>query len=225
MMARGPVAVAMLSCAMMAMGHDLSTNNVQFVQSLQGPAPLVYLYLGAKHMFTGYDHLLFLVGVVFYLHNPRDVVLYVTLFTLGHSVTLLLGVWQSWQVSAHLVDTLIGLSIVYKAFENLGGFQQVFGFTPDSRLAVLLFGFCHGLGLATRLQDSVVRGDGLLVNLLSFNLGVEFGQVAALFLIVLALMSWRRSAAFQHQAFAVNSLLMCAGFILAGSQFVGYLLT
>ena len=118
---------------------------------------------------------------------------------------------------------MIGLSVVYKAFENLGGFDQIFGATPDPRMAVLVFGLFHGLGLATRLQDLTLSDDGLLVNLLSFNLGVEIGQLLALSLILLVVTPWRRNSAFPQQAFAANTLLMSAGFVLAGYQFTGYL--
>lgn len=204
--------------------HDLSAANSAFVQGLEGPAAVPFLYLGAKHMFTGVDHLLFLVGIIFFLYRPRDIILYITLFTVGHSLTLMLGVWADWQVSEHLVDTVIGLSVVYKAFENMGGFRDVFGIEPDPRIAVFVFGLCHGLGLATKLQSTITDGNGLLINLLSFNLGVELGQVAALALILLVLLHWRETVHFQQQAFALNAVVMCAGFLLAGNQLAGYLL-
>ena len=205
------------------LGHDLSADNSAFVQGLSGPAVGPFLYLGAKHMFTGYDHLLFLLGVIFFLYRPRDILLYVTLFTIGHSLTLMLGVWANWQVNEHLVDAIIGLSVVYKAFENMGGFQNVLGINPNPRIAVLVFGLCHGLGLATKLQASINSGDGLMINLVSFNVGVELGQLLALCLMLLALLQWRRQSRFQAQAFVLNILVMCAGFVLAGNQFVGYL--
>lgn len=204
-------------------GHDLSADNAAYVQSLSGAAPVPFMYLGAKHMFTGMDHLLFLLGVIFFLYRGRDILLYVTLFTIGHSITLFLGVWANWRVDEHLVDMVIGLSVVYKAFENMGGFERLLGIRPDTRAAVLIFGLCHGLGLATKLQGYVDSGDGLITNLLSFNLGVEVGQVLALTLILLALMRWRAMASFQSHAFAANCLLMCAGFVLAGNQLAGYL--
>jgi len=212
--------VAMSSCVL---GHDLSAGNSAFVQGLTGPAIGPFLYLGAKHMFTGYDHLLFLLGVIFFLYRPRDILLYVTLFTIGHSLTLMLGVWANWRVNGHLVDAIIGLSIVYKAFENMGGFQRVLGINPNPRIAVLVFGLCHGLGLATKLQESINSGDGLLINLLSFNVGVELGQVLALCVILLILLRWREQARFREQAFALNTVVMCAGFMLAGNEFAGYL--
>lgn len=220
---RVTVGALLALCSGLAAAHDLSADNAAFVQGLSGVAIGPFMYLGAKHMFTGYDHLLFLLGVIFFLYKPRHIILYVTLFTIGHSTTLLLGVLWGWGVNAYLVDAIIGLSVVYKGFENIDGFQTLFGVQPDPRLAVLVFGFFHGLGLATKLQDYAQSSDGLLANMLSFNLGVELGQLAALFFILLALQLWRRYPAFQRQAFAVNSLLMCAGFVLFGSQMAGYL--
>ncbi len=214
-----------LCLAPTAFGHDLSAENAAYVESLSGSAPGPFLYLGAKHMFTGYDHLLFLLGVIFFLYRPRDIILYVTLFTIGHSITLLLGVLQGWQISSHLVDAIIGLSIVYKAFENMGGFKQLLGYEPDTRLAVIFFGLCHGLGLATKLQQYINTDEGLMTNILSFNVGVELGQLLALALILAALLNWRGRPGFEGQAFVVNSWVMCAGFMLAGVQFTGYVLS
>jgi hypothetical protein len=221
---RWGLTLGLLIGAPLSWGHDISAENALFVQNLAGPAAGPFLYLGAKHMFTGYDHLLFVLGVIFFLYRPSHIVLYVSLFTIGHSTTLLLGVLAGWQISGHLVDAVIGLSIVYKAFENIGGFEQLLGWRPDSRVAVLVFGLCHGLGLATKLQGYVASNDGLLINLMSFNLGVELGQLLALTFILLALAGWRRRESFERQAFLMNSALMCAGFILAGYQFTGYML-
>lgn len=218
-------ALAWLLLAGNAGAHDLSADNAEFVRNLSGAAPGPFLYLGAKHMFTGVDHLLFLLGVIFFLYRGRDVLLYVTLFTAGHSLTLLLGVAMHWAIDSHLIDAVIGLSIVYKAFENLGGFRQILGIEPDMRIAVFAFGLCHGLGLATRLQGYVGGDSGLMTNLLSFNIGVELGQLAALGLILLVLLHWRRQPDFARHAWAANIILMCAGFLLAGNQLAGYVLT
>jgi hypothetical protein len=207
-----------------AAAHNISESNASFVEQLNGPAVVPFLYLGAKHMFTGYDHLLFLVGVVFFLARPRDVVLYVSLFTLGHSITLLAGVLIGWQVNAYLVDAVIGLSVVYKAFENMGGFENL-PVRIDSRLAVMVFGLFHGLGLATRLQGLTLTEFGLVTNLLSFNAGVELGQIAALAVVLLLLIRWRQGARFDQQAFTANWLLMTGGFLLTGMQLSGYFLT
>lgn len=217
------IAASLLLAASGALAHDLSGENADFVRHLAGPAPGPFLYLGAKHMVTGLDHLLFLLGVVFFLYRGRDVVLYVTLFTVGHSLTLLLGVMLGWQINPYLIDTVIGLSVVYKAFENMGGFRSVFGVSPDTRIAVFAFGLCHGLGLATRLQSYINPEAGLYTNLFSFNLGVEVGQIAALVFILLLLQQWRARAGFETQAFYANTALMLAGFVLAGTQFAGYL--
>ena len=208
-----------------AFGHNISESNASFVEQLNGPAVVPFLYLGAKHMFTGYDHLLFLVGVVFFLSRPRDIVLYVSLFTLGHSITLLLGVFAQWQVNAYLIDAVIGLSVVYKAFENMGGLDGMGRFRLDTRTAVFMFGLCHGLGLATKLQDLTLTDEGLVTNMLSFNVGVELGQIAALAAVLLLLLKWREGSRFPRQAFAANSVLMTCGFVLAGFQFTGYLLS
>lgn len=208
----------------LALAHNISDSNASFVEQLNGPAVVPFLYLGAKHMFTGYDHVLFLIGVVFFLAQPRDVVVYVSLFTVGHSITLLAGVLAGWQANAYLVDAVIGLSVVYKAFENMGGFDNA-PFRIDPRVAVMIFGLFHGLGLATRLQDLTLTDEGLITNLLSFNLGVELGQIAALAVVLLLLVRWRQGARFDRQAYAANWLLMTGGFVLAGMQLTGYYVT
>jgi hypothetical protein len=213
-----------LSAADLAFGHSLADNNARFVEGLSGPAVGAFIYLGAKHMVTGYDHLLFLVGVVFFLSRPRDIVIYVSLFTLGHSITLLLGVFGRWQVDAHLVDAVIGLSVVYKAFENLGGFARLGRFRLDPRAAVFGFGLFHGLGLATKLQELALSEEGLVINMISFNVGVELGQMLALAFILLALIRWRRSEKFFTQAFAANLVVMTCGFVFTGYQLVGFFL-
>ncbi len=207
-----------------AFAHNISESNARFVEGLSGPAVAAFGYLGAKHMFTGIDHVLFLVGVVFFLEKLRDIVIYVSLFTLGHSITLLAGVFGAWQVNAYLVDMVIGLSVVYKAFENMGGFEGAGRLHLDTRTAVFLFGLFHGLGLATKLQELALTDDGLVTNMLSFNVGVELGQVAALAVVLLLLLRWRTSPGFAGQAFAANFVLMSCGFVLAGYQLTGFML-
>jgi hypothetical protein len=205
-----------------AMAHGIGGSDAQFVANTRGPDPVPFIYLGAKHMVTGYDHLLFLVGVIFFLFRLREVALYVSLFSLGHSVTLLAGVFFRIDVDPHLVDAVIGLSVVYKAFENLGGFGTLFGVQPDSRVAVFAFGLVHGFGLATKLLGLNLNREGLLANLVSFNVGVELGQIFALTLILLAMTAWRGTRFFGRSAAAINILLMLAGFVLAGEQLAGY---
>ena len=202
--------------------HGVSNRDAAFVRTVTGPAPAPFIYLGAKHMVTGYDHLLFLVGVIFFLYRTSEVVKYVSLFTLGHSVTLLLGVWANVPANAYLIDAVIGLSVVYKGFENIGGFEQVFGRRVNTQLAVLVFGLFHGFGLATKLQELQLPANGLFANLLSFNVGVEVGQGLALLGILIALGYWRTTAGFTRHAFATNTALMAGGFILMGYQLVGF---
>jgi hypothetical protein len=205
-----------------AFAHAIGGRDAAFVAATRGPAPWPFAYLGAKHMVTGYDHLLFLVGVIFFLRRFRDVVLYVSLFSLGHSLTLLGGVLTGFGVNAFLVDAAIGLSVVYKAFDNLGGFERTIGRRPDPRAMVFGFGLIHGLGLAARLQDLRLNRDGLVVNLVSFNVGVEIGQVIALAILLAAILLWRRTRWFGRTAVAANALIMTAGFVLIGYQLAGY---
>ena len=204
--------------------HPMEGSNAGFVQSVDGPAPGPFLYLGAKHMVTGYDHLLFLVGVIFFLYRLKDVVLYVSLFTLGHSLTLLFGVLGGVSVNAYVIDAIIGLSVVYKGFENINGFERVFKVKPNTKVAVLVFGLFHGLGLATKLQEFMVSENGLVTNILSFNVGVEIGQILALTGVVALLSVWRTRPSFLSYGFAANSVLMVGGFLLAGIQMVGFVL-
>ena len=183
---------------------------------------MAFLYLGAKHMVTGYDHLLFLLGVIFFLYRISDVGIYVTLFAVGHSTTLLLGVLGGLNVNAYLVDAIIGLSVVYKALDNLGAFRTWFGVQPNTKAAVLIFGFFHGLGLATKLQDFALPRAGIVTKMLAFNVGVEIGQLVALSGILIAMAYWRRTAAFERQAFGANVVVMTCGFMLIGYQLTGY---
>ncbi|MFN3162989.1 MAG: HupE/UreJ family protein [Pseudohongiellaceae bacterium] len=206
------------------LGHTIEGSDANFVQNIDGPAVFPFIYLGAKHMVTGYDHLLFLVGVIFFLYRPRHVVQYVTLFAIGHSITLLLGVLGNIQINAYLIDAIIGLSIVYKAFENIDGFKRFLGFEPNTRVAVFVFGLFHGLGLATKLQEFTLSDNGLVANIISFNVGVEIGQILALSAVFIALSVWRTSASYLRNAFVTNTVLMTGGFLLAGFQLSAYLL-
>ena len=209
--------------AVAALAHGVSESDKGFLQGSNGVQILPFLYLGAKHMVTGYDHLLFLCGVIFFLYRLKDVGMYVTLFAVGHSTTLLMGVLNGWHINAYMVDAIIGLSIVYRAFDNLGGFRTVFGVQPNKKAAVLIFGFFHGLGLATKLQDFALSQDGLIPNMLAFNVGVEIGQLLALSMILIAMRYWRSTASFARYAVKGNFALMTAGLLLAGFQFTGFL--
>jgi len=216
---------AFFCAAVPLLAHNVAARDAAFLKQNQGAQIVPFIYLGAKHMVTGYDHLLFLVGVIFFLYRLKDVVTYVSLFTIGHSATLLLGVLGGVHANAYIVDAIIGLSVVYKAFENMGGFRQVFGFQPNTRAAVLVFGLCHGFGLATKLQDFALAQNGLVTNIVSFNVGVEIGQVLALTAVLIGLSYWRTREGYLRHAFVTNAALMAGGFILLGYQLIGYMVT
>jgi hypothetical protein len=203
-----------------AHGVDGATKN--FLLGNDGVAFIPFLYIGAKHMLTGYDHLLFLVGVIFFLYRPKEVLIYVSFFTLGHSTTLILGVWWHIGVNAYLIDAIIALSIVYKGFDNLGGFKRILGYQPNTKAAVLIFGLFHGFGLATKLQEFKFDKEGLFTNLIGFNIGVEIGQFIALAFVLIVFSFWRHSNSFMRFSTLTNTLLMAAGFILLGYQLTGY---
>jgi len=215
--------IAALLIPATADAHNVSKRDAAFVQLTEGPAIVPFIYLGAKHMVTGYDHLAFLVGVIFFLYRMKDIVLYVSLFTIGHSITLLAGVLGGIHANPFVIDAIIGLSVVYKAFDNMDGFRRLFGFQPNTKLAVLIFGLFHGFGLATKLQELDLARNGLVTNIISFNVGVEIGQVLALTAILIALSLWRTRSGFFRYAFATNTALMAVGFVLVGYQIAGYL--
>ncbi|MEM1371987.1 MAG: HupE/UreJ family protein, partial [Pseudomonadota bacterium] len=174
------LAHVLVLAATTAKAHDVTPGDAGYIQEIFGVHLIPFAYLGAKHMVTGYDHILFLLGVVFFLYRMKDVAIYVSLFAIGHSVTMLAGVYFGWGVNAYIIDAIIGLSVVYKALDNMGAYQRWFGFQPNTKLATLIFGFCHGLGLATKILEYEIAPDGLLPNLLAFNVGVEIGQLLAL---------------------------------------------
>jgi hypothetical protein len=220
------LAVIALACLVpgAALAHAIAGSDADFVAATHGPAVGPFLYLGAKHMVTGTDHLLFLLGVIFFLRRFRDILLYVSLFSAGHSITLLSGVLIGFGMNSRLVDAVIGLSVVYKAFDNLRGFEAAIGRRPDPRLMVLGFGLVHGLGLATKLEQLHLNREGLVANLLSFNIGVELGQIVALTVLLGALALWRRTRWFGRTAVAANALIMTAGFALIFDHLTGYFL-
>ena len=205
--------------------HGVDANTKQFLLANQGVAIGPFLYIGAKHMVTGYDHLLFLLGVIFFLFRTRDILLYVSLFTLGHSLTLFFGVLGKIALNPYLIDAIIGISVVYKGFDNLGGFRRIFGLQPNTQAAVLIFGLFHGFGLATKLQDFTLPEQDLWKNLLAFNIGVEIGQFLALLFILIALNFWRRFPSFYGFSAISNTLLMTGGLILFGYQMAGFILS
>ncbi len=204
--------------------HGVSGKDAVFLQSVKGSAVGPLMYLGAKHMVTGYDHLAFLVGVIFFLYRMKDVVQYVSLFTIGHSVTLLAGVLGGIKANPYIIDAIIGFSVVYKALDNMDAFKHYLGFQPNTRLAVVAFGLFHGFGLATKLQEFELSSNGLVANIVSFNVGVELGQVLALSAVLAVLTWWRTREGFLQHAFLTNGALMAGGFLLMGYQLSGYFL-
>ncbi len=218
-------AVALLVSAFIsenALAHNITQGDAGYIQEIWGVHLAPFAYLGAKHMVTGYDHILFLFGVVFFLYKLKDVAIYVSLFAFGHSLTMLAGVWFGLSVNAYVVDAIIGLSVVYKALDNLGAYQRWFGVQPNTKIATLVFGLIHGTGLATKILDYDISPDGLLPNLLAFNVGVEIGQIMALVVILIFMSFWRKSPRFFRQAYTANVILMSLGFMLAGFQAAGF---
>lgn len=211
-----------LGSATLAFAHNVTEGDAGYIQEIWGVHVIPFFYLGAKHMVTGYDHILFLFGVVFFLYRMKAVALYVSLFAIGHSTTMLLGVMLGWGMNAYVVDALIGLSVVYKALDNLGAYQRWLGVQPNTKAATLIFGLIHGTGLASKILDYKIASEGLLPNLLAFNIGVEIGQIMALAVILIAMGFWRRTDRFFDQAYTANVVMMSLGFILAGYQAVGY---
>jgi hypothetical protein len=205
-----------------ALAHAVTPGDKGYIQEVTGVHIIPFLYLGAKHMVTGYDHILFLMGVIFFLYGMREIGLYVTLFAVGHSVTMLAGVWFGFGINSYIIDAIIGFSVVYKALDNLGAFRIWFGVQPDTRVATLIFGFLHGFGLASKIMDYEISPDGLLPNLIAFNVGVEVGQLMALALLLVVMTRWRATPSFARQAYAANVLMMTAGFALMGIQIAGY---
>lgn len=207
-----------------AWAHGVTAGDKGYIQETVGTRIIPFMYLGAKHMVTGYDHLLFLLGVIFFLYRLKDIGLYVTLFAVGHSLTLLVGVLAGIRVNAYVIDAIIGFSVAYKALDNMGAFRRWFGVQPDTRAATLLFGLFHGFGLATKLLDFEMAHDGLVSNLLAFNVGVELGQLLALSAILMVMGYWRRTAGFVRHAYQANVAILAAGLVLVGYQLAGFVL-
>ncbi len=205
-----------------AFAHGVAEGDKGYIQEITGVNLLPFVYLGAKHMFTGYDHILFLLGVIFFLYKLKHIGIYVSLFAIGHSTTMLLGVYFGTNINGYLIDAIIGLSVVYKALDNMGAYQRWFGVQPNTKIATLVFGLFHGFGLATKIQEYEISRDGLIANMLAFNVGVEIGQLLALAAILIVMSYWRRTDSFLRHAFTANVLVMIAGFMLIGYQLTGY---
>ncbi len=217
--------VAFLSFPLLALAHGVTLGDKWFIQETTWVQFIAFVYLWAKHMVTGYDHLLFLLGVIFFLYRLKDVTLYVTLFALGHIITLISWVYLDIGVNPYIIDTIIGFSVVYKALDNLGAFQRWFGVQPDTKIATLIFWLFHGFGLATKLQDFELAPEWLFANLVSFNIGVEIGQIFALSIILIGMSYWRKTKSFWRNAYTANVVMIGSGFLLMGYQIVGFILS
>ena len=215
-------ALCMFIMASAAVAHAVAEGDKGYIQEISGINIIPFIYLGAKHMITGYDHILFLFGVIFFLYKLKHIAVYVSLFALGHSTTMLLGVYFNIGINSYIIDAIIGLSVVYKALDNMGAFQRWLGFQPNTKAATLLFGFFHGFGLSSKILDYDIAQDGLLPNLLAFNVGVEIGQMLALAAILIVMGYWRRRDSFWQHAYSANTVIMTAGFVLIGYQLTGY---
>jgi hypothetical protein len=213
----------LIAFATSAYAHAVTPGDAGYIQEIFGAHIISFIYLGAKHMITGYDHILFLLGVVFFLYHMKDVAIYVSIFAVGHSVTMIAGVWFGWGINAYIIDAIIGLSVVYKALDNLGLYQKWLGFQPNTKAATLIFGLFHGTGLASKILDYQLSEDGLLANLLAFNVGVEVGQLLALFVILIVMGYWRRSPNFMRQASVANIIMVGLGLLLTYQQIAGYI--
>ena len=212
----------LLALPLLAAAHGISDADRQHM--LDG-AYLRYISLGASHMLTGYDHLLFLFGVVFFLTTFKDVAKLVTVFTIGHCITLVFATYYKITWNYYLVDAMIALSVIYKGFDNNGGFQKYFQMaSPNLLAAVFGFGLLHGFGLSTRLQQLPLGDDStaMLLRILSFNVGVEVGQIAALTAMLALLAIWRKRPSFARFSFAANLAIVYAGVYLLFTQLHGY---
>ena len=214
--------VMLLGASGDALAHAVAEGDKGYIQEIYGVHLISFVYLGAKHMVTGYDHILFLLGVIFFLYRMQHIAIYVSLFAIGHSTTMLLGVVFNIGINSYLIDAIIGLSVVYKALDNIGAYQRWFGVQPNTKAATLVFGFFHGFGLSSKIIEYEISPDGLVPNLLAFNVGVEVGQLLALSAILIVMGFWRRTAGFLRHAYTANVAMMCAGFVLIGYQLTGY---
>ena len=207
---------------MLSFGHGISEADKQAMLS---GGYLKYVWLGATHMLTGYDHLLFIFGVIFFLTTFKSIVKFITVFTVGHCITLILATFFKITANYYLIDAVIALSVIYKGFENIDGFKKIYDWQPPSLLKmVFVFGLIHGFGLSTRLQQLPLGDDNvsMLFRILSFNVGVEFGQIAALTVMLVFLSGFRKAAGWAKFAYAANTALIAGGIFLFFMQFHGY---
>ncbi len=204
----------------LAYAHGMSEEEKQ---SILDGGNLSYLWLGATHMLSGYDHLAFVFGIIFFLTNFRDIAKYVTAFTVGHSVTLIYATFNAIQFNYFLIDAVIALSVCYIAFANLDGFRKYLSIKPPNMLVMITgLGLIHGFGLSTRLQALPLSEDQLLMNIVSFNIGIELGQISALVVMLLLIATWRKTHFFQTFSVITNYGLIALGGLLFLMQMHGY---
>ncbi len=216
------VAFVLLLLPATAFAHGVSSGDQEI---LNNGGLWSYVYVGAKHMVTGYDHLLFLAGVIFFLKGIKDILKFITVFTIGHCITLIAATYYGIKADEHLIDAVIALSVLYKGFENLGGFKKIGVKAPNLLFMVFAFGLIHGFGLSTRLQSFDLGDDQFLMKILSFNLGVELGQVLALIPIVLLITAWKKYDSYRAFFLAANWYLIIAGIGLFCWQMYGYFIS
>ncbi len=216
---RRALPLILLFVPLLGFAHDVTSADQEL---LRNGGLWAYIRVGATHMLTGYDHLLFLTGVIFYLNSFKDILKFITVFTIGHCITLIGATYTGITANEHLVDAVIALSVLYKGFENLGGFEKIKVKSPNLLLMVGLFGLIHGFGLSTRLQSFDMGKEQFLAEILCFNLGVEVGQVLALIPIVFILTLARKHKQFPAFYKAVNGYLIIAGIALFVYQLYGY---
>jgi len=217
------LSIALLILALfsqLAFGHGIS--DADKLSIIEG-GNLRYMWLGATHMLSGYDHLAFVFGIIFFLTSFRDIAKYVTAFTLGHSVTLIFATFNAIQLNYFLIDAVIALSVCYIAFTNIDGFGKYLNLNPPNMmLMIVALGLIHGFGLSTRLQELPLSEDHLLLNIISFNIGIELGQISALALMLVVLAAWRKSDAFKTFSLLANYGLIALGSLLFLMQMHGY---
>lgn len=214
------LAIVSLLIVNQVFGHGMSEAEKQSI--IEG-GNWRYLWIGATHMLSGYDHLLFVFGIIFFLTRFRDIVKYITAFTLGHSATLIIATFNGIQVNYFLIDAIIALSVCYIAFANLDGFRKYLDIRPPNLLVmIIILGLIHGLGLSTRLQQLPLSEEQLLMNIISFNIGIELGQIFALAVMLLLLAGWRKAASFTTFSRISNFGLIFAGLYLFLGQMHGY---
>lgn len=214
--------VLILLTASQVFGHGMSEAEKQII--IEG-GNLRYIWIGMTHMLSGYDHLAFVFGIIFFLTKFKDIVKYITAFTVGHSITLIFATFLAVQVNYYLVDAVIALSVIYIAFHNLDGFKKYLNIKAPNMLAMIFgLGLIHGLGLSTRLQQLPLSEDNvsLLMNIISFNVGIEVGQITALAVMLVLIAAFRKSHAFKSFSKAANTLLIIAGALLFLMQMHGY---